>query len=187
MWICTVVRYFCSFTIISAGQSKELDGSKMSCTSVGAHVEKEKAYSTWYSQAVSHPSTNQARPCLASEIRRDWACFFLFLLLSKIHILIYSSRENYSYNHSSVTQNLNEIPTTRNHEKQTKTPKRVTLTGSNQSNPIKITKTHKPNKTKTVITHSHWVIQIINIIKTKTVITHSHWVIQIINTIKQKQ
>ena len=28
----------------------------------------EKAYSTWYSQAVSHPSTNQARPCLASEI-----------------------------------------------------------------------------------------------------------------------
>ena len=46
----------------------------MSCTSVGAHVEKEKAYSTWYSQAVSHPSTNQARPCLASEIRRDRAC-----------------------------------------------------------------------------------------------------------------
>ena len=34
----------------------------------------EKAYSTWYSQAVSHPSTNQARPCLASEIRRDRAC-----------------------------------------------------------------------------------------------------------------
>ena len=33
-----------------------------------------KAYSTWYSQAVSHPSTDQARPCLASEIRRDRAC-----------------------------------------------------------------------------------------------------------------
>lgn len=32
-----------------------------------------KAYSTRYSQAVSHPSTNQARPCLASEIRRDRA------------------------------------------------------------------------------------------------------------------
>ena len=32
-----------------------------------------KAYGTWYSQAVSHPSTNQARPCLASEIRRDRA------------------------------------------------------------------------------------------------------------------
>lgn len=30
----------------------------------------QKAYSTRYSQAVSHPSTNQARPCLASEIRR---------------------------------------------------------------------------------------------------------------------
>uniref|UniRef100_A0A9J8B026 Gypsy retrotransposon integrase-like protein 1 n=1 Tax=Cyprinus carpio carpio TaxID=630221 RepID=A0A9J8B026_CYPCA len=34
---------------------------------------KTKAYSTWYSQAVSHPSTNQARLCLASEIRRDRA------------------------------------------------------------------------------------------------------------------
>lgn len=34
---------------------------------------KKKAYSTRYSQAVSHPSTNQARPCLASEIRRDRA------------------------------------------------------------------------------------------------------------------
>ena len=33
----------------------------------------QKAYSTWYSQAVSHPSTNQARPCLASEIGRDRA------------------------------------------------------------------------------------------------------------------
>ncbi|KAL0622117.1 Ran-binding protein 10 [Plecturocebus cupreus] len=28
-------------------------------------------YSTRYSQVVSHPSTNQARPCLASEIRQD--------------------------------------------------------------------------------------------------------------------
>lgn len=35
--------------------------------------QKAKAYSTRYSQAVSHPSTNQARPCLASEIRRDRA------------------------------------------------------------------------------------------------------------------
>ena len=34
---------------------------------------RPKAYSTRYSQAVSHPSTNQARPCLASEIRRDRA------------------------------------------------------------------------------------------------------------------
>src|SRR4029434_8150960 len=33
-----------------------------------------KAYSTWYSQAVSHPSTNQARHCLASEIGRYRAC-----------------------------------------------------------------------------------------------------------------
>ena len=34
---------------------------------------QQKAYSTRYSQAVSHPSTNRARPCLASEIRRDRA------------------------------------------------------------------------------------------------------------------
>ena len=34
---------------------------------------RQKAYSTRYSQAVSDPSTNQARPCLASEIRRDRA------------------------------------------------------------------------------------------------------------------
>ena len=33
----------------------------------------QNAYSTRYSQAVSHPSTNQALPCLASEIRRDRA------------------------------------------------------------------------------------------------------------------
>ena len=39
----------------------------------GFQREVEKAYSTWYSQAVSHPSTNQAGPCLASEIRRDRA------------------------------------------------------------------------------------------------------------------
>ena len=33
--------------------------------------ERQKAYSTRYSQAVSHPTTNQAQPCLASEIRRS--------------------------------------------------------------------------------------------------------------------
>ena len=33
----------------------------------------KRAYSTWYSQAVSHPSPNQAQPCLAFEIRRDRA------------------------------------------------------------------------------------------------------------------
>ena len=30
---------------------------------------KQKDNSTWYSQAVSRPSVNQARPCLVSEIR----------------------------------------------------------------------------------------------------------------------
>ena len=34
---------------------------------------KKKAYSTWYSQEVSRPSTNQARRGLASEIGRDRA------------------------------------------------------------------------------------------------------------------
>jgi len=29
---------------------------------------REKAYSAWYSQAVSHPSTSQDQTCLASEI-----------------------------------------------------------------------------------------------------------------------
>ena len=54
----------------------------------------EKAYSTWYSQAVSHPSTNQARPCLASEIGRDRAlpgwdgrrrCVLLLRPSSRLH------------------------------------------------------------------------------------------------------
>ncbi len=31
----------------------------------------EKGYGTWYSQAVTHPSTNQARCCLTSVIRRE--------------------------------------------------------------------------------------------------------------------
>ena len=31
----------------------------------------QKVYSTWYSQAVSHPSTNQARRCLTSVIGRE--------------------------------------------------------------------------------------------------------------------
>ena len=42
-------------------------------TICGFQREVEKAYSTWYSQAVSHPSSIQAGPCLASEIRRDRA------------------------------------------------------------------------------------------------------------------
>ena len=31
----------------------------------------KKAYGTWYSQAVTHPSTNQARRCLTSVIGRE--------------------------------------------------------------------------------------------------------------------
>ena len=33
-----------------------------------------KVYSTWYSQAVTHPSTNQARRCLTSVIGREPVC-----------------------------------------------------------------------------------------------------------------
>ena len=32
---------------------------------------KREAYNTWYSQAVTHPSTNQAHSCLTSVIRRE--------------------------------------------------------------------------------------------------------------------
>ena len=32
---------------------------------------KEKAYNTWCSQAVTHPSTNQAQCCLTSVIGRE--------------------------------------------------------------------------------------------------------------------
>ena len=31
----------------------------------------ENVYSSWYSQAVTHPSTNQPRHCLTSVIRRE--------------------------------------------------------------------------------------------------------------------
>ena len=48
-------------------------GARVSLALEEKEREKAKAYSTRYSQAVSHPSTNQARPCLASEIRRDRA------------------------------------------------------------------------------------------------------------------
>ncbi len=31
---------------------------------LGLPIKSEKVYNTWYSQAVTHPSTNQARRCL---------------------------------------------------------------------------------------------------------------------------
>ena len=33
--------------------------------------EKRYVYGTWYSQAVTHPNTNQARRCLTSVIGRE--------------------------------------------------------------------------------------------------------------------
>ena len=35
------------------------------------HISDKKGYNTWCSQAVSHPSTNQALCCLTSVIRRE--------------------------------------------------------------------------------------------------------------------
>ena len=37
----------------------------------GQKKAKRNAYDTWYSQAVPHPSTNQAQRCLTSQIGRD--------------------------------------------------------------------------------------------------------------------
>ena len=34
---------------------------------------KTKVYSTWYSQAVTHPSTHHAQHCVASVIERELA------------------------------------------------------------------------------------------------------------------
>ena len=55
-------------------------------------------------QRFSHPSTNQARPCLASKIRRDWACsvmqrFYLssiYLAICLLYVL-YVSSQKYKY------------------------------------------------------------------------------------------
>ena len=42
------------------------------CVIVGQRVRKKKnMYDTWYSQAVTHPSTDQARRCLTSVIGRE--------------------------------------------------------------------------------------------------------------------
>ncbi len=40
------------------------------------------AYNTWCSPVVSHPSTIQARPCLASEIGRAFIYFFMTCMLA---------------------------------------------------------------------------------------------------------
>ena len=37
----------------------------------GDKKKNKKVYDTWYSQAVTHPSTNQARRCLTSVIGRE--------------------------------------------------------------------------------------------------------------------
>ena len=63
----------------SRGSSQPRDWTWVSCIAgrcfiLWATRESQKAYRTWYSQEVSHPSTNQAWPCLASKIRWDRAC-----------------------------------------------------------------------------------------------------------------
>ena len=44
--------------------------SKFECD----RCESQKVYSTAYSQAVTHPSTNAAQPCLTSVIGRELVC-----------------------------------------------------------------------------------------------------------------
>ena len=53
--------------------SPAMQADALSSEPPGKPKRKNKAYSTRYSQAVSHPSTNQAWPCLASKIRGDRA------------------------------------------------------------------------------------------------------------------
>ena len=54
-------------------RSPALQADALTSEPPGKPERKNKAYSTRYSQAVSHPSTNQAWPCLASKIRGDRA------------------------------------------------------------------------------------------------------------------
>ena len=49
----------------AAGVTKETVGR------VSQVWQQTKVYSTVYSQAVTHPSTNTAQPCLTSVIRRE--------------------------------------------------------------------------------------------------------------------
>ena len=50
-----------------AGPGRALQGNRK-------EKQKQNAYDTWYSQAVPHPSTNQAQRCLTSQIGRDAVC-----------------------------------------------------------------------------------------------------------------
>ena len=55
---------------------------------------KKKAYNTWYSQAVTHPSTNQAHDCLTSVIRWElvlsirYGCRHFLPLLTSLSIIL---------------------------------------------------------------------------------------------------
>lgn len=76
-------------------------------------------YSTWYSQAVSHPSTHQARPCWASKIRRNRLfllfTFFTFLLnyqkeIYKIYASFYILPKKIRYKRTSSYNHLLSNP-----------------------------------------------------------------------------
>ena len=54
--------------------SAELCGNACVLLRLGFHPgpgQRKKTYSTWYSQAVTHPSTNQALRCLTAVIGRE--------------------------------------------------------------------------------------------------------------------
>lgn len=57
----------------------------------------KKAYDTWYSQVVSHPSPNQAQPCLASEIRWDQAFSGRYGCKQVLEILLSLIRQEWGY------------------------------------------------------------------------------------------
>ena len=74
-WVLVSISFFSLWWWVFPALSKVfLLWSSSNSTLCWLQRKLQKAYSTWYSQAVSHPSTNQARPCLASEIGRDRAC-----------------------------------------------------------------------------------------------------------------
>ena len=62
----------CSLLPYKRQQKSRRAGAEVSKSSPGG--EKAKAYSTRYSQAVTHPSTDRARRCLTSQIGRDGVC-----------------------------------------------------------------------------------------------------------------
>ena len=65
-WLIIIEMFF--FVFIQLGVLKY---DKLSIILALTNLRRKKAYSTMYSQAVTHPSTNTAQPCLTSVIGRE--------------------------------------------------------------------------------------------------------------------